>query len=253
MTVSKFSKIPHLLSLAGMTLMTLGCGGGNEKETSVAPSRVAAESAAEQPAKPTGEISQTVDSQQVSSSNVVDQEGASPATVAATVKEKVTDPVGLELQGVWYGEAVYDVDAFNQRLSEIPPEEALKLQEMVSTFATVIMAAEFRADSVVELDMMITRQDGQQMRDRSVGTWAIVARDRENLKVETSEYKSENGDPAKKVYVYKVLDQDHFHFVPDSVSPDLHPFSPRIVFQRVEQPLEDSAAVAEEPTEAVVR
>ena len=166
----------------------------------------------------------------------------------ATVKEKLSP----ELKGVWYGESVYDVDAYSARIAQLPAEEAAKLQDMVSTFATIVMAAEFRPDSVVELDMMITMKDGQQMRDRSVGTWAVVSKTATGIQVETTEYKNENQQPTKKVYNYQFIDNDHFQFVPDSISADIRDFSPRIVFQRLDQPLNE-AAVAEEQDNKVIR
>ena len=157
-----------------------------------------------------------------------------------------------ELKGVWYGESAYDVDAFNAQLAQMEPEKAQRLREIVNTFSTIVMAAEFRPDSVMELDMMLTTSDGRQLRDRAVGTWSIVETTRAGITVQTSQYKNEEQQPTQKVYVYQFLDKDHFQFVPDSISPDLRPFSPRIVFQRLDQPLDD-AAVAKEPSQKVIR
>jgi hypothetical protein len=157
-----------------------------------------------------------------------------------------------EIEGVWYGESVYDVDAFNEKLSAASELEAEKLQNLVDVFATIVMAAEFRNDSVVELDMMITADDGTQMRDRSVGTWNILERSGTRLKIETSEYKNSGELPSKQVYLYQFIDKDHFQFVPESISPDLLGFSPRVVFQRVEQPLADPE-VAEQTGSTAIR
>lgn len=176
----------------------------------------------------------------------------SPKTETADSRSPQATAQPPELLGVWYGESVYDVDAFNEKLSEVSQQEAQDLQDLVGVFATIIMAAEFRGDSVVELDMMITANDGTQLRDRSVGTWNIVERSATRLKVETSEYKNANQQPNKQVYVYQFIDEDHFQFVPESISPDLLGFSPRIVFQRVEQPLADPA-VAQQPGDTLVR
>lgn len=157
-----------------------------------------------------------------------------------------------DLHGVWYGEAVFDVDAYNARMSQLDPVQAARLQEMVGTFSTIIMGAEFRADSVMELDMMLTAQDGQALRDRTVGTWKVRQTTPISVTIETAEYKNNEQQPVQKVYVYQFIDQDHFQFIPDSISPELREFSPRIVFQRVKEPLAE-AAVAEEPTSPAVR
>jgi hypothetical protein len=109
------------------------------------------------------------------------------------------------------------------------------------------MAAEFRVDGVLELDMMISGPDGTPLRDRSIGTWKTIEADQTAIKIETSEYRGEDTEPQTKLYLYKILSNDQFEFVPESVHPELFTMSPRIVFQRVKQPLED-AAIAEQPS-----
>lgn len=176
----------------------------------------------------------------------------SPTDETADSSSPQTKAPPHELKGVWYGESVYDVDAFQEKLSAASVLEAQNLQDLISAFATIVMAAEFRGDSVMELDMMITANDGTQLRDRSVGTWNIIERSATHLKVETSEYKNADQQPNKQVYLYQFIDKDHFQFVPESLSPDLLGFSPRIVFQRVEQPLADPA-VAQQPEDTLLR
>lgn len=220
---------------AGSLLATsmTGCGGGESKEK--VSNNSSAASDLDSAAKVTAADSTT---STVSTSAPQDATGDKQQVAAKP-----------ELKGVWYGESAFDVDAFNAKLNQLDPQQAAQLQQMVSTFSTIVMAAEFRADSVMELDMMIMSPDGQQLRDRSVGTWAVVEQTETGLKISTQEYKNDEQQPTEKVYVYQFIDKDHFQFVPDSVSPDIREFSPRIIFQRVEQPLEDPT-VAEETGKA---
>lgn len=230
------------ISIALLVLISLtpviGCGGG--KKESVNSETVSSDS--------TKAVSEK------STSNSIEQVTATSAETRTENNPAVTQPnqAEFDLTGVWYGESAYDVDAFNARIATLSAPDALKLQDQISTFSTIVMAAEFRPDSVVELDMMITTNDGQQLRDRSVGTWKVLEKSGNQLTLETSEYKTADQQPTKKVYVYQVVDKDHFQFVPESVSADLKAFAPRIQFQRVEQPLAE-AEVAEAQNGEVVR
>ena len=161
-----------------------------------------------------------------------------------------TDP--FVLTGVWYGESNLDVDAANQKLAGLPPEEARQLEEIINTFHTLVMAAEFRADAVLELDMMIMTPDGQQFRDRSIGTWNILETSSQHLKVRTSEYVANSQEPVEKTYLYKSIGKDRFEFVPENISPELLGFTPKVIFQRLEEELSD-AEVAEQPVPSAVR
>ena len=244
-STNKYSLVKRflcLLTLCGLASTSLtGCGKGEQTNADSKPTQVAEGSKVDQESN----VDETPQSNepkttQVSQTKIVDTPAAKPAA-----QEK-------GLKGVWYGEAVYDVDAVNARLAQLAPEQAAQLEEKVNTFSTIVMACEFRPDSALEFDMMITTPDGQQLRDRSIGTWKIVQKNQTSVTIETSEYKNEEQEATAKVYVYQFIDNDHFQFVPDSISPDLRSFSPRIVFQRVEQELDD-AAVAEEQNGNVVR
>ena len=124
--------------------------------------------------------------------------------------------------------------------------------KIINTFHTLVMAAEFRADAVLELDMMIMTPDGQQFRDRSIGTWNILETSSQHLKVRTSEYVANSQEPVEKTYLYKSIGKDRFEFVPENISPELLGFTPKVIFQRLEEELSD-AEVAEQPVPSAVR
>jgi len=156
-------------------------------------------------------------------------------------------PGGFQLSGIWYGESRIDVDVANAKLSNLTEAESNHLQSIINSFGSIVMAAEFRADGVLELDMMIAGSDGAPLRDRSIGTWKTIEADQTAIKIETSEYRGEETEPQTKLYLYKILSNDQFEFVPESIHPELFTMSPRIVFQRVKQPLEDTS-IAEKPS-----
>ena len=171
------------------------------------------------------------------------------ATNVSHVKDitESSKPTGFQLSGIWYGESRIDVDVANAKLSNLTEAESNHLQSIINSFGSIVMAAEFRVDGVLELDMMISGPDGTPLRDRSIGTWKTIEADQTAIKIETSEYRGEDTEPQTKLYLYKILSNDQFEFVPESVHPELFTMSPRIVFQRVKQPLED-AAIAEQPS-----
>lgn len=171
------------------------------------------------------------------------------ATNVSHVKEisESQQPAGFQLSGIWYGESRIDVNAANAKLSNLTEAETQRLQSIINAFGSIVMATEFRADGVLELDMMIAGPDGTPLRDRSIGTWKTLEAGPTAIKIETSEYSGEETEPKTKIYLYKILGNDHFEFVPESIHPELFTLSPRIVFQRVKQPLED-ASIAEKPS-----
>lgn len=176
------------------------------------------------------------------------------ATNVSHVKEisESQQPAGFQLSGIWYGESRIDVNAANAKLSNLTEAETQRLQSIINAFGSIVMATEFRADGVLELDMMIAGPDGTPLRDRSIGTWKTLEAGPTAIKIETSEYSGEETEPKTKIYLYKILGNDHFEFVPESIHPELFTLSPRIVFQRVKQPLED-ASIAEQPSKNSLR
>lgn len=219
----------------------VGCGGGDQGNSessskSVAVSEAGTQVDSTQDAGNSQEAatSSAADSIPVNATSVVNR----PENGAASGANQVQSD--FNLTGVWYGQAVLDLDAANAKLATIPAEDAARLQQIINAFSSIVIAAEFRPDTVMELDMMITAPDGQALRDRSVGTWKILEADDKLMKVQTSEYSGEETEAKEKLYLYRFVNQNAFQFVPDSISPELYTFSPRIVFQRVEQPLDDS-------------
>lgn len=229
--------------LAMLAFGLTGCGGGTGAVDKTQESAPSVQNAAD---------TKSEDIQEVRAAKAENpQAGSQEMNPARNQADDAQNQAG-NLQGVWYGESTLDIEAINQKLEQLPEDQARQLEELATTFSTIVMAAEFRADSVMEFDMMLTGPDGQARRDRSVGTWKIAKVTPAAITVETKEFRNENEQPVGRIYVYQFIDKDHFQFVPDSIDPDLRPFTPRIVFQRVKQPLPE-ANVAEETGENSVR
>ena len=166
---------------------------------------------------------------------------------------QATNPVAQEnLVGVWYGESSIDLDAAQTYIATLEPAEAEKFQNILAAFTSIIFGAEFRKDSVLEFDMVITGPNGQQLRDRSIGSWQVLEAADDLMKVATAEYVGEEKEATQKTYLYRFVERDQIQFVPESVHPDLLRFSPRIVLKRVASELDDSV-LAEETTENNLR
>jgi hypothetical protein len=162
-------------------------------------------------------------------SNTEQKESANQSSVTADQVATVL-PV-QQLAGVWLGEAVMDEAKFQQKISQLTPNQQQLTLAKARSFLSMVMAVEFRKDGTVENGVEIVSTDGQVLRDSSAGNWRIVSAENNELLVEIQETLSDGTvDTDQNVYTF-FPDGNRFAMaVP--VSEELRGCNPMLVFQR---------------------
>ena len=152
------------------------------------------------------------------------QSSTSADSVAAAMPEQ-------QLSGVWLGSAVMDEAKFEQKISELNPEQQQLLIAKAGSFLSMVMAVEFRNDGVMENGVEMVSTDGQLLRDNSVGKWKIISAENNDLLVETQETLSD-GTVATDQTVYKFFPDGNRFAMSVPASEELQGCNPMLVFQR---------------------
>jgi hypothetical protein len=182
------------------------------------------------------------DSQQQTSNPGASQQSAKSVT------ETNVKPVGSEfsLVGVWLGTSGMDREALNQRLETLDPESQQRLLATAATFDSMFVAAQYNEDQSLELDMTITPQGSDTLRDQAYGSWEASKESDQSLLVRTVEYHGDQKEESTKRYV--IVDENHFVITPN-VSDDLKEFQPVVLFERVAESEIPMTAAGESATE----
>lgn len=163
------------------------------------------------------------------------EKSAASTQTASTQSAEASVKQSQKLAGIWLGEALLDEKKFEQRISQLPPQQQQLILAKAQSFLSMVMAIEFRSDGTVENGVEIVSTDGQILRDSSSGVWKVVGAENNDLFVEIQESLSD-GTVAKDQKVYSFsADGDRFALaVP--VSEELQGCDARLVFQRKQLP-----------------
>ncbi len=155
---------------------------------------------------------------------------------AGEVSARVYGPQELavmKLDGIWAGVGYLDQEKLTKQLESMPEGDAKEiLMHKAGTFLSIVAAMEFRADGQLETDMEITGEDGEVVREPTIGTWKIIeVRDSRRL-VELNETLDDKSERSTRQLIQFYEDGQHIAVVIES-DPALADFNPLIVMERV--------------------
>ena len=136
------------------------------------------------------------------------------------------------LVGTWLGRAVLNQEMLQAKLDSISdPQEKNQLNQMVQSFLSTQMGAEFTKDGKLVFDIEMKSMDGVTLRDSSWGTWKTMKQNQEFIIIQKTESFSDGSSESKVERYDFVRDQNHF-VMTVTTAPALQECQAMIMFER---------------------
>ena len=157
---------------------------------------------------------------------------------------RVLTEIERRLVGVWLGEAYLDDQLVQTTLDSVTEsQQKTAIQNHVTSFRSTIMAIQFNADGTMEQQINITPVGGQTLDGKSVGNWAVIDHEGNQLIVETVEL-DDQGAEAVAERLFEISEDGMVLATPAPVDPALANCNPMLLFGRqiMEEALEERTA-----------